>query len=60
MVEVPAYLNGFAYDPAGATIGYGAGGELVVTCVMEMELRLPCAEWVEQRTFGDRETKSVP
>lgn len=57
--EVPAYLDGLAYDPVGATNGYGAGAEPGVICVMEMVLRLPRAEWVEQRTFGDRERMSV-
>lgn len=60
VVEVPAYFSGFAYGPVGATNGYGVGAELGVICISEMVLWLPCAEWVEQRTFRDRERMSVP
>ena len=55
LLEGLAYLAMLACDLVGATDRRWVGEELDVICIMARVLRLHCAGWVEERTFGDGE-----
>lgn len=57
--EVLARLHKSADDPVAATDGYRVGAELGIIPIIAKVLWLPCAGWVEQRTFGDWEIMFV-
>lgn len=57
--EVLACFHKSADDPVAATDRYRVGAELEVIRIMTKVLWLPCADWVEQRTFGDWEIMFV-